>query len=48
MSPRKKNVGARGGLGENQQAEVSVDHVFMHTESSNHLKRSGNQIIETS
>lgn len=38
MSPRKKNGGAWGGLRENQQVEVSVDHVSMHTESSEYFK----------
>ena len=34
MPPKQKNTDAQAGLGENQQAEVSVDHVSMHTEGS--------------
>ena len=30
MPPRKKNAGAQAGSGENQQVEVSVDHISMH------------------
>jgi len=46
MPPRKKNAGAQAGSRENQQAKVSVDHVFMHiegTKSSEEVRKLGNK-----
>ena len=32
MPPKKKNIGIQAGSGENQQLEMSVNHVSMHIE----------------
>lgn len=46
MPSRKKNACVQAGLGENQQAEASVDHVSMHIkriESSEEVGQPGNK-----
>ena len=46
MPPRKKNERAQAGSGENQQAEVKVDHVSMHSEgikSSKEVRQPNNR-----
>ncbi|KAF3962738.1 hypothetical protein CMV_012781 [Castanea mollissima] len=41
MPLRKKNTSAQAGLGENQQAEASVDYVFMHIEGTESFEEVG-------
>ena len=51
MPPRKKNAGAQVGSGENQQVEVSVDHISLHIigiESSEEVKQPDNKDLMAS